>query len=307
MRGTLQAVIPRTFTWASTLVLLLTLAISLEVVRARRYGESQAITRVLYVPSGTVLAKMVLSFDALAADVYWIRAIQHYGGTKRSEGRDKRYDLLYPLLDIATSLDPRFSIAYRFGAIFLGEPYPNGPGQPDQAIALLRKGIRAQPTKWEYLQDVGFVYYWRVYDFKAAAGWFHRASQVEGAPWWLRSLAAHTLAQGGDRHASRLLWQQIYSTADNEWLRRDAERRLTQLAALDQIDRLTAIVQAYARQTGSLPASWARLVRDGFVREMPLDPAGTPYALDPATGSVTVSRHSTLFPLPVEPPSLPGS
>ena len=34
------------------------------------------------------------------------------------------YPLLYPLLDITTTLDPRFNIAYRFGAIFLAEPYP---------------------------------------------------------------------------------------------------------------------------------------------------------------------------------------
>ena len=29
------------------------------------------------------------------------------------------YPLLYPMLDITTTLDPRFSIAYRFGSIFL--------------------------------------------------------------------------------------------------------------------------------------------------------------------------------------------
>ena len=34
------------------------------------------------------------------------------------------YPLLYPLLDLTTTLDPRFNIAYRFGAVFLAEPYP---------------------------------------------------------------------------------------------------------------------------------------------------------------------------------------
>ena len=45
----------------------------------------------------------------------------------------RTYALLYPLLDLTTTLDPYFSIAYRFGAIFLGEPYPGGPGRPDLA------------------------------------------------------------------------------------------------------------------------------------------------------------------------------
>ena len=59
---------------------------------------------------------------------------------------DADYALLYPLLDITTTLDPLFNIAYRFGAIFLAEAYPAGAGRPDLAIALLEKGI-ARPTR----------------------------------------------------------------------------------------------------------------------------------------------------------------
>ena len=50
-----------------------------------------------------------------------------------------------PLLDLTTTLDPYFSIAYRFGAIFLSEASPGGPGRPDQAVALLAEG-RRRPT-----------------------------------------------------------------------------------------------------------------------------------------------------------------
>ena len=58
---------------------------------------------------------------------------------------------------MTTTLDPRFNIAYRFGAILLSEAYPNGPGKPDDAIKLLEKGLRAEPNKWEYFYDAGFV------------------------------------------------------------------------------------------------------------------------------------------------------
>ena len=34
---------------------------------------------------------------------------------------------------MATGLDPYFNIAYRFGAIFLSESKPDGPGRPDLA------------------------------------------------------------------------------------------------------------------------------------------------------------------------------
>ena len=83
----------------------------------------------LYVRSPEFLKRAALSYDALLADVYWIRAVQHYGGTKLTTGAQKQYDLLYPLLDLTTSLDPYFTIAYRFGAIFLAENQPGGAGR----------------------------------------------------------------------------------------------------------------------------------------------------------------------------------
>ena len=151
------------------------------------------------------------------------------------------YELLYPMLDLTTTLDPLFNVAYRFGAIFLAEPFPGGAGRPDLAIALLEKGLQAKPDKWEYMQDAGFVNYWWRQDYKAAAGWFDRASKVPGAPWWLQSLAASTLAEGGDRQSSRLMWKAIRESAEIDWLRNDAERRLTQFDALDQMDQLQKV------------------------------------------------------------------
>lgn len=288
-----------------TLVALVAASIWIQIERDRRYERARTGSAVLYVPAGSVLERLALSYDALLADVYWVRAIQHYGGTKLSKDEGKQYDLLYPLLDITTGLDPRFNVAYRFGAIFLTEAYPSGPGRPDQAVALLKKGIRNMPERWQYVMDIGFIYYWWLHDYPAAAGWFLKGSQVQGAPWWLEPLAAATLAQGGHRGASRLLWQQIYEAADNDWMKGDAARRLAQLDALDQIDQLAAIVRAYHQRAGRWPGSWRELVTAGSLRGEPRDPAGAPYALDPATGRVDVVPESRLFPLPAEPPAGP--
>jgi hypothetical protein len=265
----------------------------------------------LYMTSGPALRRMTVGYSALAADLYWIRAIQYYGGVKlrlqkeglRTTGPDGQppqdYQLLYPLLDLTTTLDPSFNIAYRFGAIFLAEAYPGGAGRPDLAIALLQKGLAARPDKWEYMQDIGFVHYWWRHDYAAAAEWFDRASRVEGAPWFLRSLAATTLAEGGDRQSSRTMWQAIRESAEVDWLRSDAERRLMQLDAADFIDQLQVAV-VRARQSGVAAGSWQDLVRAGVLRGIPVDPTGTPLELDPS-GVVQLSKSSPLFPLPEEP------
>jgi hypothetical protein len=309
---------------AALVAVLLAAAARVDAFRERVYPSSDVESDTLYVRSEKAARAVTLAYSALAADVYWIRAIQYYGGTKRMlvteraataagdspvhlTAGHRQYGLLYPLLDLTTALDPRFNIAYRFGAIFLAEMPPGGPGRPDLAIALLLKGLRERPDKWEYMQDIGFVHYWWLHDFQAAARWFDRASQVPGAPWWLRSLAATTLVQGGDRQSSRLMWSSIRQSAEIDWLRHEAERKLAQLQALDQIDALQQVVDRYRAADGRLPDGWPRLVRARALPGTPVDPTGVPYDL--VAGRVQLSTSSTLFPPPdapsvtVHPPS----
>lgn len=278
-------------------------------VRDARYAPRSTSEESIYLTSGSALRGLTKGYNTLAADLYWIRTLQHYGGTRlrlsRAQGdqtasTEAGYPLLYPLLDVTTTLDPRFNIAYRFGAIFLAEAEPGGAGRPDLAIALLEKGLRERPDKWEYMQDIGFVHYWWRRDYPRAAEWFSRAADVPGAPWFLRSLAATTLAEGGDRRSSRIMWEAIGRSAENEWLRRDADRRLLQLRAMDDIDALQDAVDRYMTARGSAPPDWAALVREGLLRDVRTDPTGTPYEIEP-TGRVRLSRKSALYPLPEEP------
>ncbi len=286
-------------------VALLASAVGLQAVALRARPERE-LPAVLYLQSPEVARRVALSFDNLAADFYWMRALQHFGSTRLQDDGGARFENLYPFLDLATSLDPRFTIAYRFGAIFLSEAPPGGPGRPDLAIRLLEKGVAATPEQWQYHQDIGFVHYWWTGDFTKAAAAFSKGAALPTAPWWMQSLAAVTVAQGGDRQTSRLLWRALAQTPDNDFLRRDAERRLLQLDALDQIDALTAIV-GRARAAGvSAPWSWSLLFERGYLMQLPIDPTGTPYALDLTTGRVGLGRQSSLWPLPAEPRGTAG-
>jgi tetratricopeptide (TPR) repeat protein len=244
-----------------------------------------------------------------------IGAIQYYGGAKRRLAEQPpgpepppslaavdatEYNQLYALLDITTTLDPRFNIAYRFGAVFLAEAFPAGAGRVDLAVKLLEKGIAARPDKWEYMQDVGFVYYWYAHDYPQAAAWFEKASQVPGAPVWLKGLAATTLAQGGDRQSSRQMWQAILETSDVDWLRNSAQHVLLQLQALDEMDAIQSRLDAFAQTRGGPPADWATVVRARVFPGIPVDPSRTAYELT-SEGRVQLSPSSPLFPLPIEP------
>jgi hypothetical protein len=99
----------------------------------RLAGAQRAQEEVLYLWSGEHVKRLVPGFESLAADIYWLRTVQYFGGHRRFVS-DKRFELLRPLIDITTALDERLEIAYRYGAIFLSEPRPLGAGRPKEGV-----------------------------------------------------------------------------------------------------------------------------------------------------------------------------
>ena len=280
---------------------LMAVSVGIQLVRDRGWAPFVPPNPILWLQPGAAADRIFLGYKNLVADVYWMRAVVYYGG-KRQQHFDAEqrglestanYDLLYPLLDLVTTLDPHFKVAYRFGAIFLSEAYPSGPGRPDLAVQLLQRGIERDGGRWEYFEDIGFVYYWWVKDYKLAAEWFRRGGERPGAPAWLAPLAATTLAAGGDRQSSRLLWTQLLNS-DAEWLQRDARRRLQQLDAMDQIDELNVRLKQFIERHDQPPAEWRQL---GLPRA-PFDPTGKPYRFNPKTGLIDLDPESLLLPLP---------
>nr|AXL05303.1 hypothetical protein A3J29_11810 [uncultured bacterium] len=83
-----------------------------------------------------------------------------------------------------------------------------------------------------------------------------------------------------------------------EYLRTQAAHRLTQLEALDAIDRLTPVLQRFIDRERRLPKSWQELVAAERLAGVPADPTGVNFVFDPAVGHIDVSRKSTLWPLP---------
>ncbi len=291
---TAATALPRDRWTALTLAVLLVVAVTLQATRDQLAPPREPEAPSLWLQSPTATRRIMLSFTDLAADLYWMRAVVHYGGERRSAAAEGRYTLLYPLLDMATTLDPHFDVAARMGAIFLSEGYPGGPGRPDQALRLLEKGLTNDPDRWQYRHDIGFVQYWWLRDYAAAAAQFEQAAGMPGAPGWLRTMAGVTLAKGGDRESARKLWRELLDTAELDWMRKAATYRLQQLAALDDLDALAAQV---ARFRGRADLSWSLLVGAGALAGVPVDPTGVAYVLT-AEGAVELGAGSILAPLP---------
>jgi tetratricopeptide (TPR) repeat protein len=256
-----------------------------------RLRPAATLEEVLYIPSSKVVKRMSVGFEALVADIYWTRAVQYFGA-KHIENANQ-YKLLYPLLDMATDLDPHLIPAYEFGSVFLTQPPPRGAGEPLKAVALLQKGIRQNPDSWRLYQGLGFIYYMELKDYPAAGQAFEQGSKIPGAHPFLKVMAARTIQNGGDYQTARMLWQSIYESFNDGLIRENAMKHLRALRVDQEVLQLEALVRAYAARTGHLPSGFDELVAAHVLRGVPRDPLGYPYQLLP-DGHVAVKFYREL-------------
>ena len=246
---------------------------------------------VLWIPSGKILKRLSLGHEGLMADIYWTRAVQFYGGQRRDHKTD--LSMLGPLLDITVDLDPYLLVAYKFGAIFLSEPSPHGASQPQQAVRLIQKGIQANPDEWRLWHDLGFIYYWNLKDYPAAAAAYLEGSKNPHAAPWMKVMAAVILQKGGSRETSRFLWTEVYQSAEDQTIRQNALDHLQTLKATEDIEELEKRVSLFRDQTGHWPQSFSELVAQGLLQGIPEDPLGFPYRIEP-NGKVGLNPKSKI-------------
>jgi len=258
----------------------------------------------LLLRSPSVVKKMSIGYDSLLADIYWTRAVQYYG--ERFNTKGATYELLWPLLDITTSLDPKMIIAYRFGAIFLSETGTAGAGRTDLAIELVKRGIAANPDEWHLDLDLGFLYYWRVKDYESAAKAFLAASEKPNAPAWLAVTAAHVAEKGGSLETSRVIWSEIYESNKDPKIRERALETLQGLKAEEDEMELDKIAAEYEKRFGRYPSSTGELRSAGLLNGIPVDPLGYPYVFGPDGKAALDPDSSVVIPQDLNPPRAPS-
>jgi len=236
--------------------------------------------------AAAALAELVALFHALSAPISVAKIAETTPHTKEA-----RYELLAPLLRITTELDPHLLIAYRFGAIFLTEKPPQGAGQPQAALELIRRGIVNNPAYWRLWQDLGFIYYWNLKDYRRAAQAFLIGSRQPGALFFMKAMAAKILAQGGDPRTSYDIWMELYEHAENDQLRSNAEMHLTAIRAAMAMKQLDEILARFEHATGHKARSFDDLVAAGWLRGIPVDSTGVPYQIG-ADGKTALGPRS---------------
>ena len=264
-----------------TASVLLLLSLASSVLLLRRLDQvrtTAALEEVLYLNSPKWVKRLSLGYSGLLADIYWTRAVQYFGSRHVVKAKD--YNLLYPLLEITTALDPKLIVAYQFGANFLEPKPPAGAGQPDKAVALIEYGIRNNPDDWKLYYELGFIYYYmEPKDYAKAAEAFERGAKLPNAHPFMSILAARMAQHAGEFDTARMLWQTTYESTKEPQIQGNAVQHLQALRVDEDVTRLEEVVARYRQQTGRLPASMSDLEHAGFLRGTPMDPTGRPYRL----------------------------
>jgi tetratricopeptide (TPR) repeat protein len=256
---------------------------------------------------GKRLKGYALGFEGLIADWYWMRSLQ-YVGDKVEKSDQETIDienlrslnprLLYPLLDNATDLDPKFISAYSYGAIVLPAI------DKDQAIKLTEKGIANNPDEWRLYQYLGYIH-WKMKNYATAAEVYERGSQLSGAPPFLKMMAGMMRSEGGSRDTGRIIYEQMVKDLDDPDMRRVVELRLNWLDSLDERDLLNSALANFKEKNGRCARSWGELTptlnatpskidlhvdRNGQI----VDPTGIPYDLDATACHANLNRSSLI-------------
>jgi hypothetical protein len=291
--------------------LLLIGCVAASVLLLRRLDQLRSgatLEEMFYISSPKALKRMSLGYSGLLADIYWTRAVQYFGG-KHHDGAHN-YDLLAPLLEITTTLDPQLFAAYEYGANFLAPKPPNGAGMPERAIALQEFGIRNNPDEWRLYYNEGFIRYMDLQDYAGAAEVFARGARVSNAHPFLAILAGKMAEHAGDQQMARMMWATTYQTAGDKDVRANAVAHLRALQVDEDVASLEALNARYQKQTGRFPSSFEELQAAGMLRGTPVDPLGHTYKLMP-DGRVEVRVPDDLpfiqkgMPPGYEPPAVP--
>jgi hypothetical protein len=268
----------RKITLIAVVTLLLSLAASSFILhRVDQLRPQATLDEVLFLSSPTVIKRASFGYDGLMACIYWTRAVQYFG--YRHHYHAASYNLLAPLLEITTHLDPHLIIAYEFGASFLSPKPPQGAGEPQRAVELMQYGIQQNPDNWHLYYDLGFVYYMDLRDYKKAAEIFQQGSQLPHAHPFLKILAAQMAQHAGEYDTARMLWSATYENTQDKQIKENAVEHLRALRVDEDVQHLQEAVTRFGERTGRLPENIVELAAAEHLPGIPLDPDGLPYKL----------------------------
>ena len=190
--------------------------------------EGKARDEISYLPTSDFMKMASLGYRELAADLYWFRAVQYYGGYRLSQN-DIR--LFSDLAEMITDLDPHFIGAYKLSALVITEDLGNFAA----AKNLMEKGLSHNPDDYWLTFEMGLLHYLEGRDYREAEKYFRVAATLPNSDGNRAArFAAEAASKGGNIDASIVLWKEMAENSDSRYIRELADRYIAKLEARRQ-------------------------------------------------------------------------
>lgn len=189
---------------------------------AERSTRAQVPDRVAALPAIPFLEVASLGFRPAMADVAWLQAVQYYG-EHRQGGNDLSEFQHY--VEVVNTLDPRYEYAHVFGAFVVATEQHDLDG----ALAILRRGARANPESPECLFEMGFLIYVQGGDLDEALHYLRLSARRPGGRDRATRFMAFLNRRLGRDETAWLLWKEIRDNAHDPGMRAVAAKSMRQI------------------------------------------------------------------------------
>jgi hypothetical protein len=253
---------------------------------ARLPDAPSAASAAAVVPDPELARLAALGFESLLADYYWMRAVQIVGSPAGPRGHDHQ---IGRLIDVVTTLDPWVDHPYRFAALWMTED----EAAVRHANALLERGIVHHPDSWLNRFYLGFNHFFYFGENAEAAAVLEPAVSMRGAPRYLGRLVARLQsdAEGGELEAASAFLGELLRQTNDPYVTAEYEKALDEIEAERRARLLDAAREEFSRRHGRDISSVSELVqgKPPVLRELPAEPHGWEWEIDPESGSIVSS------------------
>lgn len=229
-------------------------------------------------------------FRNLFADMSWLEAVQ-VAGTRKLTPSD--YDRLVLMIQTVIHFDPRFKVPYLLGGLILGDSQLHVP----EALKILEQGRANHPNDWRFPFYAGYLHYFSLGDPMEGGKALESAAKIENSPAYLALLAARMFSEGRKPETALRFLHRMMKEENDPARLEVLRRRIREVVAEQDMQRLESAVEAYREKTGRIPKELPDLVREGMIARVPEEPHGGRYLLfsDGKIGSTRVRKRLKVF------------
>jgi tetratricopeptide (TPR) repeat protein len=232
---------------------------SMPIARERPYD-------VEVIPPAPVVRLLSLGHPTLAANLYWLRAVQYIGEPRANR---RGWARLLPLAELVTDLDPGHGYAYQVAGVVL-----SSVDRIEESNAILEKGMRNVPTRYilPYYRAFNAFYYQD--DYAAAGRFVEQAARIPGAPAHLRQNVLAMYVKGRRADAALAFLEEARAHATDDESRKAIDAQIAQALFEREAARVDEAIAAYRARFAVAPATVELLVAEGLLPALPPEPFG---------------------------------